>query len=141
MTVRVLISATMVLFFLGLVTAGATYSLESSVGPLLIGTIGFALAVAQLASDIRTPDDRSAEKAREHRLVAVHLLWLSGLVALIVTFGQMLGGAAFLVSYVRFALDRHWHVAVVTALLTQVVLYALFELALGVDLFDGLLFS
>jgi hypothetical protein len=138
---RVCTSAILVLFFLVLVLVGLTYPWGTSLAPLLVGLLGLTLSISQFFSDLRaTSADLQDDSVNQpDRMVASHILWLVGLVALVLAAGQIVGSLVFLVAYVRFALGHRWLYSITFAVGVVSVLYVLFELVVGVVLFDGLL--
>ncbi|MBW2000781.1 MAG: tripartite tricarboxylate transporter TctB family protein [Deltaproteobacteria bacterium] len=68
-------------------------------------------------------------------------LWMVALMVLISFFGQLLGIALFLVSFLRFASKERWWLSFAIGICITLGLHVLFEIVLRIMLYPGALFK
>ncbi len=126
---------------------------ESKVLPLVIG--GFALVLAAIGlvkearvgtslpvaakSEPREPATRAQSRTETVRYL-LNLAWLWGLGIGIYLAGYAAAIFLFVLLYMKW-LDAKWRTAIVCAIISPIVVYGVFQLALKMDLYRGLLFS
>lgn len=124
---------------------------ESKLLPLIIGGIVFVLAAVGLRKEILVGDEHEAtvtegdETRREETGVSWrgYLLagaWVAGFFLAIYLLGFIIAIPLFILSYMK-AHGTRWLLAIIFAILTPLLIYGLFELALRVVLYRGLLFT
>lgn len=124
---------------------------QSKLLPLVVGGIVLVLSGIGLGHDLRAkrkPEasvtggvvDGSVEARGELRVYLRVGAWVVGFVLAIYLFGFILAIPLFILSYMK-SHDTGWLVSIVSGIITTVVLYGVFELALRVELYRGLIFS
>lgn len=119
--------------------------------PLTIGSIVFVLVAIGLGREILAGNERKAtvtdaeesgmEKPREEwRGYLLHGGWVAAFFMAIYLLGFMISMPLFILSYMR-SLGTRWRVAITFAVLTSVLIYVIFKLAIGIDLYRGLVFT
>ena len=134
---RILVSAIMLLAFAAAVGLAFTYAPEARFLPLVIGIPGLLFSVIQFVKELRDrpePAVTSEEHRREGRMFAWFIAFVGGLVL----FGFPYAGPALVAAYLYFSGHEKWYVALAAALFAWGVLYGVFELFLGLPLFEGL---
>jgi hypothetical protein len=125
--------------------------------PLVMGGFIFVMAAIQLARDImaarrlsQTEASASPDKAGtasgamtdkgEWRRFTLTLSWVVGFIVAIYIVGFLISIPIFVVSFVK-SRGRGWLFSIATALLTVLVIYGIFEYALKLPIYRGLIFS
>ena len=137
---RILVSAIMLVAFATAVGLAFTYAPEARFLPLVIGIPGLLFSVIQLIKELRErpePVVTSEEQRREGRMFAWFIAFVGGLVL----FGFPYAGPALVAAYLYFSGGERWYVALAAAVFAWAVLYGVFELFLGLPLFEGLVFQ
>ena len=136
---QLLVSVTMVAIF-GVFTAmAATYSPDARLAPLAVGTLGLVLSLAQLVACIRT-GRREKEKAEtDGHAGRVLLAWFAGFTTTTILVGIVPTALLLVFAFLRFRGREPLRTATALAVVFAVVVYATFELALGIPLFEGVL--
>ncbi|MBI4320881.1 MAG: tripartite tricarboxylate transporter TctB family protein [Chloroflexi bacterium] len=123
-------------------------SLEAKLLPVVIGTVVFLLAIVELSSALMhrrksgasVPEDELTEGSIARvslRAYLVSYAWVIGFVLGIYLLGFVIAIPLMIVAYMR----RHgatWVAGVATAILTVALLYSVFDLALRIGLYRGL---
>ena len=144
----------MVIMVIMLVVIGLSLRMEyfeSKLLPLVIGSAVFVLSAIGLWREILAGnqqettvtggDTTRAEEAEESwRGYLFAGAWVVGFFLGIYLVGFIIAIPVFVLSYMKSHGTR-WLVAIVFAALTTVLIYGVFEFALGVDLYRGLLFT
>lgn len=134
------LSAILFAGFLGMSAAAIGYSPTARAVPLLVGVFGAALSAIQFVRAIRqlqtVSGQRSASFTRGH---LVMFGWLVGAVAIVAVLGILVGGAIFVIAFLRGRLDESWSSAVPGGLALSAVLHLMLERGLGVYLYGGLI--
>ncbi len=124
---------------------------ESKLLPLLFGSAVFILAAVELSRELGTKakpgnevgGGNEAEAGAEAGVGARSYLiaggWIVGFLVGISLFGFVIAIALFIFSYMKTHGTR-WLVAIIFAVITTAVLYGVFDVLLGVDLYQGLIF-
>jgi tripartite tricarboxylate transporter TctB family protein len=134
---RILVSAIMLVAFAAAVGLAFTYAPEARFLPLVIGIPGLLFSIIQLIKELRErpePVVTSEERRREGRMFAWFIAFVGGLVL----FGFLYAGPALVAAFLYFSGRERWYVALAGALFAWAVLYGVFELFLGLPLFEGL---
>jgi len=123
--------------------------LESKLLPLLIGSIVLILAAIQLGSEISrgnklkasTSGDESGSDEvvykEDARKYLDHGAWVAGLVLAVYVLGFIAAIFLFVLLYMN-RLGARWREAIIFAVIFPAIIYGLFELALGIELYRGL---
>ena len=125
--------------------------LTSKLLPLLIGSIVFILAAIGLVQEIVTRDETKAitneSETGEGEKVRIRLReylpigsWVIGVTLAVYLVGFIITIPLFVFAYMKSHGVR-WLLSITAAVLTTVFVYTLFELALRVELYRGLLFT
>lgn len=129
----------MVVIFGVFTVMAATYSPGARLAPLAVGGIGLALSLMQLVVSVRAPRGEKEGDKADHRAALVLLAWFAGFVASTILLGIVATALLLVFSFLRFGMRESFRTSVVVALPFAAVIYATFELALGVPLFEGVL--
>ncbi len=144
----------MVIMALMLIVIGLSLSMESfesKLLPLVIGSAVFILSALGLWREILAGNQQEVtvtegditrvEKAKESwRGYLLAGAWVVGFVLGIYVLGFIVAIPVFVLSYMKSHGIR-WLVSIAFATITTVLIYGVFEFALGVDLYWGLLFT
>ena len=124
---------------------------ESKLLPLLFSSIVFILAAIGLGNEVmaggkrKTGATKSEESRREESGEKwggslLNLAWFSGFILGIYFIGFIIAIPLFILTYMKW-LGTRWVVAIIWAIVTPAVIYGVFEVALGIDLYRGLLLN
>jgi tetrahydromethanopterin S-methyltransferase subunit E len=138
-TSTAVLSATFVVIFASAaVVAKLNYPAEAASMPLFIGGIGAALSLLQLVVELRAGREASHEEQIDlHKDLPIYL-WVWAFVGVIVAFGFVIAAPIMLFAYLRWRSRESWWLSLILAAAVFGILYGLFETALGVPLFEGL---
>ncbi len=132
------LSATFVVIFASAaVVAKLDYPAEAASMPLFIGGIGAALSLLQLIVELRASRGVHEEQIDLRKDLPIYL-WVWAFVGAVVAFGFVLAAPVMLFAYLRWRSRESWWMCLLLAAAVFGVLYGLFETALGVPLFEGL---
>jgi hypothetical protein len=134
---RIAISVIMLAIFAGMVGYAFTFPAEARFLPWVIGIPGLVLCAAQLIIELRTRPEKSHDPAKTRREL-VMFGWVAGFIAGVLLFGFIIAGPLMLAAYLWFDWKEPPRVIVISAVLCFAILYGVFEKALGMDLFPGL---
>ena len=137
-----------------LVSIGLSLRMEyfqSKLLPLMIGSIVLVLSSIGLGRDIRAKREpeatvtggevgRSEEAKGELGAYLRVGAWVAGFVLAIYLLGFIMALPLFILSYMK-SHGAGWFVAIVFAIITTAIVYGVFEFALRVELYRGLIFS
>ena len=101
--------------------------------------IGLALSLAQLVNSIRNRQREQKSRAADDRGGRILLAWFAGFVAAAVLVGIVPTALLLVFAFLRFHGREPSRTAVVVAVIFAAVVYATFEMALGIPLFAGVL--
>jgi hypothetical protein len=139
LTSTAVLSATFVVIFASAaVVAKLNYPAEAASMPLFIGGIGAALSLLQLIVELRASRSSAHEEQIDLRKDLPIYLWVWAFVGAVVAFGFVLAAPVMLFAYLRWRSRESWWMCVLLSAAVFGVLYGLFETALGVPLFEGL---
>jgi hypothetical protein len=128
--------------FAAMTIVATTYPAIARAMPMLVGTLGMVLSAIQF---VRTVSGRRDAAPREKTARAsAHLLmfgWLIAAVALVALLGILVGGALFVVLFLRARLREAWSSAIPSGLVLSAALHLMLERGLGVRLFEGLIWQ
>ncbi len=119
---------------------------EAKLLPLLVGSVVFILAAVRLRAEIlpgSQPLGTTEGKEtipREWLRYLTGVGWLAGFSLAIYLMGFVISTIIFCLAYMRLHKVR-WLIAITSTILMTAFVYGLFELALGIQLYRGLLFS
>jgi hypothetical protein len=138
-TSTVALSLTFLIIFLGaVITARLNYPSEAAAMPLMVGGCGAALSLLQLIVELRRSRGPYEERIDLRRDIPIYL-WVWAFVGGVVAFGFVIAAPAILFIYLRFRSRESWLLSIGLAVGVLVLLYGVFQVALGVPLFEGLL--
>jgi Tripartite tricarboxylate transporter TctB family len=142
----------MVIMAIMLVIVGSSLRMDyfkSKLLPILVGSIVFILAAVALKQEI-LPANRQAgagiglraggEVKQTGRAYLIAWAWVIGFLIAIYLIGFVIAIPLFILAY----MNSHgigWIKAVIFAILTVAFVYGIFDLAVGINLYPGLLFS
>ena len=126
-------------------------SFESKLLPLLFGSIVFILAVIGLGNEIlaggkpkTTATESQASKREETGErwggYLANGSWLAGFILGIYLLGFIIAIPLFVLSYMKW-LGTRWITAIIWSIVSPAIIYGVFEVALDVDLYRGLLLT
>jgi tetrahydromethanopterin S-methyltransferase subunit E len=127
-----------VIFASAAVVAKLSYPAEAASMPLFIGAIGAALSLLQLVVELRASRAAHEEQIDLRKDLPIYL-WVWAFVGAVVGFGFVLAAPLMLFAYLRWRSRESWWLCLLLSAAVFGVLYGLFETALGVPLFEGLL--
>jgi hypothetical protein len=137
-TSTAVLSATFVVIFASAaVVAKLNYPAEAASMPLFIGGIGAALSLLQLIVELRASRGAHEEQIDLRKDLPIYL-WVWAFVGAVVAFGFVLAAPVMLFAYLRWWSRESWWMCLLLTAAVFGVLYGLFETALGVPLFEGL---
>ena len=134
---RIAISAIMLAIFAGMVGYAVTFPPEARTLPWVIGIPGLVLCIAQLVTEIRNRPEKKIDPA-ETRRELVMFGWVAAFIIGVLLFGFILAGPVLLAAYLWFDWREPPRVIAISAAICFAILYGVFERALGMDLFAGL---
>lgn len=137
-----------------LVIIGSSLSMkyfESRLLPLVVGSAVFALSAIGLWREIAAENRREAtvtrgetvkkkEAGESWRGYLVAGAWLMGFFLTIYLLGYIIAIPLFILAYMK-SHGSKWLVATVFAIITSVIIYGVFRLALNIELYRGLIFG
>jgi hypothetical protein len=127
-----------VTFTAAVVVAKVNYPAEAASMPLIVGGCGAALSLLQLIRELRASRGAYEEQINLRKDVPIYL-WVWAFVIAIVGFGFVIAAPVMLFAYLRLRSREPWWLCITLAAAVVGLLYGLFETALGVPLFEGLL--
>src|ERR1700719_2125786 len=127
----------LVIFFSALVVAEINYPPGAATMPFIIARFCAALSLLQLIVELRA--SRGAyEEQIELRKDSPIYLWVWSFVIAITAFGFVLAAPVMLFVYLKFRSRESWWLSLLLSLAVLGLLYGVFQVALGVPLFEGL---
>ena len=157
----VVITALLLLLFGVAYLATGEWSFRAALFPRLVTGVAFVLSAVHLVLVLRRlrhgstdvpaepepPEEDDADRddveyvfgTASGRAWAEALAWIAGFFAMLYIVGLFLTAPMFSVLYLRFAGGRTWKVSVIYAVVVGVMLYAAFEVLLGVPTPEGLI--
>jgi hypothetical protein len=137
-TSTVALSLTFLLIFTSaVVVAKLNYPAEAASMPLIIGGCGAVLSLLQLIVELRASRGVYEEQIDLRKDIPIYL-WVWSFVVAIVAFGFVLAAPVMLFIYLRWRSRESWWLSLLLSAGTLALLYGLFQVALGVPLFEGL---
>jgi hypothetical protein len=137
-TSTVALSLTFLLIFSSAaIVAWLNYPPEAASMPLIIGGVGAVLSLLQLIVELRVSRGAYEEQIDLRKDVPIYL-WVWSFVIGVVAFGFVLAAPVMLFAYLRFRSHESWWLSLLLPLAVLALLHGLFQLALGVPLFEGL---
>jgi hypothetical protein len=128
----------LVIFISAVVVAKLNYPAEAASMPLIVGGCGAALSLLQLVRELRASRGPHEEQINLRKDVPIYL-WVWAFVIAIVALGFVIAAPVMLFAYLRLRSREPWWLCVTLAAAVVGLLYGVFETALGVQLFEGLL--
>jgi Tripartite tricarboxylate transporter TctB family len=139
-TSTVILSLTfLVIFSSAVLVAKLSYPPEAASMPLIVGGVGAALSLLQLIRELRASRSATYEERINLRKDVPIYLWVWAFVIAIVAFGFVIAAPFVLCVYLRWRSREPWWLCVTLSLSVLALLYGVFQIALGVPLFEGLL--
>lgn len=127
----------LVIFSSAAIVARLNYPSEAASMPLIIGGIGAALSLLQLIIELRASRENYVEQIDLRKDVPIYL-WVWSFVIAVVAFGFVLAAPVMLFAYLRFRSRESWWLSSLLPVAVLAMLYGVFERALSVPLFEGL---
>ena len=131
--------AFLIIFSSAVLVARLSYPPAAAAMPLLVGGCGAALSLLQLVRELRASRDPAYEEKIDLRKDVPIYLWVWAFVAAIVAFGFVFAAPVMLFAYLRVRSREPWWLCLILSASVLALLYGLFDVALGVPLFEGLL--
>lgn len=127
----------LVIFSAAVIVAQVNYPAEAASMPLIIGGIGAALSLLQVIVELRASRGAYEEQIDLRKDVPIYL-WVWSFVGAVVAFGFVIAAPLMLFGYLKFRSRESWWLSLILAASVLALLYGLFQVALGVPLFEGL---
>jgi hypothetical protein len=127
----------LVIFVSAVVVAKLNYPPEAASMPLIIGGCGAALSLLQLIVELQASRGAYEEQIDLKRDIPIYL-WVWSFVIAVTAFGFVLAAPVMLFAYLKFRSRESWWLSLLLSLAVLGLLYGVFQTALGVPLFDGL---
>jgi hypothetical protein len=138
---RILISVIMLAILAGMVGYAATFPAEARFLPWVIGVPGVLLCAAQLVNELRSRPGKPVAEPAERRRELMMFGWVAIFIAGILLFGFIIASPVLVAAYLHLDWRERPLAIALSAGLCWATLYLVFERALGMDLFDGLVFA
>ena len=135
---RIVVSLIMLALFAGMVGYAATFPADARFLPWVIGIPGLLFSIGQLVIELRdrtTEEREPTERRRELKMFA----WFVAFIGAILLFGFVYAGPVLVAAYLYFDWHERPLVVVLSAIVAFAVLFGIFEWALELRLFGGLL--
>ena len=133
-----------------IVTSALMEYFESKFLPLLFSGIIFILSAIGLWNEIATSRKRQAAAAKDEEKkkpaeetwggYLINGAWFGGFILAIYLLGIMIAIPLFVLSYMKW-LGTRWITAIIWSILASAIIYGAFEVALGIDLYRGMLLT
>ncbi|MDB5974757.1 MAG: tripartite tricarboxylate transporter TctB family protein [Nevskia sp.] len=127
----------LVIFSAAVIVAQVNYPAEAASMPLIIGGIGAALSLLQVIVELRASRGAYEEQIDLRKDMPIYL-WVWSFVGAVVAFGFVIAAPLMLFGYLKFRSRESWWLSLILAASVLALLYGLFQIALGVPLFEGL---
>jgi hypothetical protein len=127
----------LVIFVSAVVVAKLNYPPEAASMPLIIGGCGAALSLLQLIVELQASRGAYEEQIDLKRDIPIYL-WVWSFVIAVTAFGFVLAAPVMLFAYLKVRSRESWWLSLLLSLAVLGLLYGVFQTALGVPLFDGL---
>jgi hypothetical protein len=135
---RILVSVIMLALFAGMVLYAATFPADARFLPWVIGIPGLLFCIGQLVLELRRGKSEARapeERRRELKMFA----WLIAFIVGILLFGFVYAGPVLVAAYLYFDWNERPLTVLISALVAFAIFYGVFEWALELRLFGGLL--
>lgn len=127
----------LVIFSSAVVVAKLNYPPTAAAMPLLVGGCGAALSLLQLIVELRASRREYEDQIDLRKDVPIYL-WVWSFVIAVVAFGFVMAAPVMLFVYLRFRSRESWWLSLLLSAAVLALLYGVFQIALGVPLFEGL---
>ena len=127
----------LVIFCSAVVVAKLNYPSEAASMPLIVGGFGAAMSLLQLIVELRASRGAYEEQIELKKDVPIYL-WVWSFVIAVTAFGFVIAAPIMLFVYLRFRSRESWWLSLLLSLAVMGLLYGVFQIALGVPLFEGL---
>ncbi len=135
---RRLTSLAMLAIFAAMAGVAASYPPEARLLPLWVGITGTVLALVQVVRDLSEAAGAETSADRWTRREWGYLAWFVAMVAGVVLFGFLIGAPVVVFAFLRWAQGERTVVATAFALSCPAVIFSVFEVLLGIEVFRGL---
>jgi hypothetical protein len=135
---RIVISVIMLALFAGMVGYAITFPADARFLPWVIGIPGLLFCIGQLIIEVRSGKSE-ARPWEERRRELVMFAWLAAFVIGILLFGFVYAGPVLVAAYLYFDWNEKPLVVIISAVVAFLIFYVIFEWALELRLFAGLL--
>lgn len=129
----------LVVFTSAVLVAKLRFPAQAASMPLAVGGCGAALSLLQLIRELQASRSAAYQEQINLRKDVPVYLWVWAFVIAVVAFGFVLAAPVMLFTYLRLRSREPWWLCIVLSLGVLGLLYGLFEVVLGVPLFEGLL--
>jgi hypothetical protein len=136
---RVLTAGLMLAIFAVMIAVSFAYPAEARAVPLLIGIAGAVLSGIQLISELQPAAPRKVFTAEQRRREIRMFGWFGAFLAGIILFGFEFGAPVLVALYLHYSRHERWGVALGSAAFTWMVMYGVFDRALHLPVFHGLI--
>jgi hypothetical protein len=127
----------LIIFASAAIVARVNYPPEAASMPLVLGVVGAALSLLQLIVELRASRGPYEEQINLRKDGPIYL-WVWAFVIAVVAFGFIIAAPVMLFAYLRLRSRESWWLSLLLPVLVLALLYGLFQVALGVPLFEGL---
>jgi Tripartite tricarboxylate transporter TctB family len=127
----------LVIFASAAIVARVNYPPDAASMPVIIGVVGAALSLLQLLVELRASRGPYEEQINLRKDGPIYL-WVWAFVIAVVAFWFILAAPVMLFAYLRWRSRESWWLSLLLPALLLALLYGLFQVALGVPLFEGL---
>jgi len=140
---RITVSAIMFAVFASFVAMSTTYSPDARLVPLVVGIAGLVLSAFQLLAEIRAARTSQREKqiAGTHARAATLMMWFGAFVLGSVLAGIVAASLLLVFGFLKLQQKERLRTAVGVAVVFATVIYLTFQVALGIPLLEGVLFT
>jgi hypothetical protein len=130
--------AFLLIFSAAVIVAKVYYPAEAASMPLIIGGVGAALSLLQVIRELQASRSPAfEERVRLSKDLPVYI-WVWSFVGAVVAFGFVIAAPVMLFIYLRFRSRETWWLSLILSAVVLGLLYGMFQKALGVTLFEGL---
>ncbi len=128
----------LVIFASAAIVAELDYPRAAAEMPLLVGGCGAALSLLQLIRELRASRAGSEDVIDLGKDVPIYL-WVWAFVIAVIALGFVVAAPVILFTYLYFRSREAWWMSLLLSFSVVVLLYGVFQVGIGVPLFEGLL--
>lgn len=128
----------LVIFASAAIVAALDYPPAAAEMPLLVGGCGAALSLLQLIRELRASRAGGEDTIDLAKDVPIYL-WVWAFVIAVIALGFVVAAPVMLFAYLHFRSRESWWLSLLLSVSVVALLYGVFQLGIGVPLFEGLL--